>query len=153
IVNFRGIQFSAVFQNWTTFGLLAVFCVFTPLGIWRGNLENWQPHFSQGSTFNGVLLSPLAVVPIVPYFLLGFETIAKCSEEAAKDFDSRRFSGLILLAIGVATFFYVAVIAVTALLVPWQQLSPDKLKGTTVPPGAVAFEEAFRWPWLVHLII
>jgi amino acid transporter len=157
IVNLRGVQFSAVFQNWTTFGLLAVFCVFAPLGVWRGNLENWQPYFSQESAVPGVgaCYSVLAVLAIVPYFMMGFETIPKCAEEAAGNFDSRRFTGLILLSMGVATFFYVAVIAVTALQVPWQDLSSNKIKtgDTLVLPGAIAFERAFGWPWLVHLII
>src|SRR5262249_8189982 len=155
LVNLRGVQFSAVFQNWTTFGLLAVFCVFAPLGLWRGNVENWQPYFSKGPSFQEALLSTLAVLPIVPYFMMGFETIPKCAEEAAGNFDPRRFTGLILLSMGVATFFYVVVIAVTALQVPWQDLSPDNLKkaGTDFPPGAIAFERSFGWPWLVHLII
>src|SRR5262245_51981637 len=38
LINFRGIRFSAQFQNWTTFGLLAVFCIFAPLGWWHGSV-------------------------------------------------------------------------------------------------------------------
>src|SRR5262245_36178035 len=30
LINYRGIRLSARFQTWTTFGLLAVFCVFAP---------------------------------------------------------------------------------------------------------------------------
>jgi amino acid transporter len=128
ILNYRGMSFSAGFQNWTTFGLLAVFCVFAPLGLWRGNVDNMQPFFAKGTDARDALRSMLAVLPIVPYFMMGFETIPKCSEEAANDFDSRRFNGLILLALGVAIFFYVTVIAVVALLVPWQDLSVNKLE-------------------------
>ena len=63
------------------------------------------------------LLSVLAVLQIVPYYLMGFETIPKCSEEAAGDFEARRFVRVMLWALGAATLFYVMVIAVVALLV------------------------------------
>src|SRR5262249_8127228 len=66
-INYRGIRLSAHFQNWTTFGLLAVFFIFVPLGWWRGSYEQMQPLFKEGE-LNGVLLSTLAVLPIVPYF-------------------------------------------------------------------------------------
>src|SRR5262249_31258775 len=136
--------------NWTTFGLLAVFCIFAPLGLWRGNVDHLRPLFADpGPT--GPLLSIFAVLPIVPYFLMGFETIPKCSEEAASDFKPGHFNAVMLLALGVATFFYITVIAVVALLVPWEELC--QTKGTSAPPGAVAFERAFGWPWLVQLIM
>jgi amino acid transporter len=50
-------------------------------------------------------------------------------------------------ALGVGTFFYVTVIGVVALLQPWPSLLNVKF------PTAAAFERAFGWPWLVHLIM
>src|SRR5262249_47295612 len=50
-------------------------------------------------------------------------------------------------ALGVGTFFYVAVVGVVALLQPWQTL-------LDVPfPTAAAFERAFGWRWLVQLMM
>src|SRR5262245_45461412 len=42
LINVGGIRFSSQFQNWTTFGLLAVFCVFAPLGLWHGSFGQMQ---------------------------------------------------------------------------------------------------------------
>lgn len=146
-VNFRGIRQSTVLQNLTTFGLLAIFALFSVLGLSRGHADNLKPYFANyGGVENGVL-SVLAVLQIVPYYLMGFETIPKCSEEAAYDFAPRRFVRVMLWALGVATLFYVLVIAVVALLQPWQTLLSVPL------PTAAAFAQAFGWPWLVQLIM
>jgi amino acid permease len=95
----------------------------------------------------GPLVSVLAVLQIVPYFLTGFETIPKCSEEAATDFDPRRFTGTMLLALGMATLFYVIVIGVVAMLQPWRDLAHENFA------TLLAFRSAFGWPWLVQLIM
>jgi amino acid transporter len=146
-INVRGIRTSARFQNWTTFGLLAIVCVFAPLGCWRGSAEQMRPLFSQGPDLAGVLLSTLAVLPVVPYYLTGFETIPKCAEEAAADFAPRRFGSVMLLALAVGTAFYVAVIAAVAMLYPWEEL---KGQGFAT---AIAFRRAFGSEWVVRLLI
>src|SRR5262249_33483624 len=142
-----GIRFSARFQNWTTFGLLAVFCVFAPLGLVRGDIEQMEPLFSMGSDLSAALLSTLAVLPVVPYFLTGFETIPKCAEEAAEDYDPRRFRRVMLLALAAGTFFYMVVIAVVSMLHPWRELKEKDFA------TAIAFREALGWEWLVRLMI
>jgi basic amino acid/polyamine antiporter, APA family len=146
-VNYRGIRHSTVLQNWTTFGLLAVFALFSALGLSRGSGERLPPYFADDRGVEGSVLSVLAVLQVVPYYLMGFETIPKCSEEAAGDGAARRFVWIMLWALGTATFFYVTVIGVVCLLQPWQTL-------LDVPfPTAAAFERAFGWPWLVQLIM
>jgi amino acid transporter len=143
-INYRGVHQSTAFQNVTTFGLLAIFCVFAPLGLARGNIDNLSPPFAPAE---GGLLSTLLVLQIAPYYLLGFETIPKCAEEAAEDFAPRRFLPVMLLALGVATIFYVSVPGVVGLLQPWESL-------LHVPfATAIAFENAFGWPWLVRLMM
>jgi basic amino acid/polyamine antiporter, APA family len=146
-LNYRGIGFSAAFQNWTTFGLLAIFVLFTLLGLGRGNVANLVPAFAGDPTPAGHFLAVLAMLQVVPYYMNGFETIPKCSEEAAVDFAPRRFIPVMFLALGVATFFYVAVVGVVAALEPWTDLSTKSFA------TAVAFERAFGWPWLVQLIM
>ncbi len=147
LVNYRGIRQSALFQNVTTFGLLAIFALFATLGFSRGQVENLPPYFAGPERGLDHLRAVLAVLQIVPYFLMGFETIPKCSEEAAQDFTARRFGGVMLLSLGVAVFFYVTVIGVVSLLQPWPTLLKENF------PTAVAFERAFGWPWLVRLIM
>jgi basic amino acid/polyamine antiporter, APA family len=146
-VNYRGIRHSTLLQNVTTFGLLGVFALFSLLGLSRGHVENLPPYFADQAGARGAFRSVLAVLQVVPYFLMGFETIPKCSEEAARDFDPRKFVRVMLWALGVATLFYVTVIAVVALLRPWQTLLKVKF------PTAAAFEQAFGWRWLVRLIM
>jgi amino acid transporter len=146
-VNYRGIRHSIVLQNWTTIGLLAVFALFSVLGLSRGSAERLPPYFADDRGALGGILSVLAVLQIVPYYLMGFETIPKCSEEAAGGVAARRFGWIMLWALGVATLFYVTVIGVVCLLQPWQTL-------LEVPfPTAAAFERAFGWRWLVQLIM
>lgn len=143
-INYRGIHQSAIFQNLTTFGLLAIFALFAVLGLSRGQVDNLPPYFDEEK---GALWSVLAVLQIVPYFMMGFETIPKCSEEAAHDYPARRFIGVMFLSVGVAVLFYVTVIGVVAMLQPWPTLVEISF------PTKVAFERAFGWPWLVRLIM
>src|SRR5262249_53989211 len=113
----------------------------------RGSAEILPPYFADDRGALGSILSVLAVLQIVPYYLMGFETIPKCSEEAAGDGAARRFVWIMLGALGAATLFYVTVIGVVCLLQPWQTL-------LEVPfPTAAAFERAFGWRWLVQLIM
>src|SRR5262249_9228752 len=102
-VNYRGIRHSTVLQNWTTIGLLAVFALFCILGLSRGSAERLPPYFADDRGALGGILSVLAVLQVVPYYLMGFETIPKCAEEAAGEGAERRFVWIMLAALGVAT--------------------------------------------------
>jgi amino acid transporter len=146
-VNYRGIRHSTTLQNWTTCGLLVVFALFSALGLSRGSVERLPPYFADERGAVGGILSVLAVLQVVPYYLMGFETIPKCSEEAAGGVAARRFGWIMFGAVGVATLFYVTVIAVVSLLQPWQTLLNVDF------PTAAAFERAFGWRWLVQLIM
>src|SRR5215470_7225747 len=110
IVNYRGIKPSGLFQDAMTFGLLAIFAVFTLLGFTRGSVANMQPLFPRPGA-GGALLSIFLVLQIVPYFMTGFESVAKGSEEAQAGFDPRRFSTAIYAALVAGFLFYVIIIA------------------------------------------
>lgn len=146
-LNYKSIRLSTLFQNWTTFGLLAVFALFAPLGLYRGNVANLHPWFEKGLAPTDAVFSTLAVLAIVPYYMAGWETIPKCADEASNDFEPHRFVRLMLLAVAAATFFYVLVVYVVAVLQPWSELKDQRFA------TALAFEQAFGWPWLVRLII
>jgi basic amino acid/polyamine antiporter, APA family len=154
-VNYRGVQLSARFQNIMTFGLLAIFALFATLGFWRGQASNLHPLFAgAGGTaasatpaISDGFLSTLLVLQIVPYFMTGFETVPKCSEEASADFSPRHFKRVIFIAIGAGIFFYVTVIAVVSLIQPWQTLTGERFA------TAVAFERAFGSRLLVQVIM
>jgi amino acid transporter len=147
VVNYCGVRPSTTLQNLATFGLLAIFCVFVALGTVRGNVANLRPLFANEATGAGALVSTLLVLQIVPYFLTGFEAIPKCSEEAAADFNPRSYTAITILALAAGTLFYVAVVAVVALLFPWRELTKKEFA------TAFVFEQAFASPLLVKLII
>jgi amino acid transporter len=146
LINLRGVRQSATLQNVFTFGLLAVFCVFAGLGVLRGSPEQLRPGFAQGGSW-GPLVSTLAVLQIVPYFLAGFESVSRCVEERSATFPEARFVVVTLAAIGVGVVFYGTTILVVAMLAPWQELAGTSL--ATV----VAFRRAFGSESLVHLIL
>ncbi|HTI04851.1 MAG TPA: APC family permease [Gemmatimonadales bacterium] len=142
-VNYRGIRTSGRFQDFTTIGLLACFAVFVVLGFGRGSATNVQPLFASA----GPLVSILLVAQIVPYFMTGFESIPKASEEARPDLAPSALSRMIILAIVAGGSFYVLVIAVVAWVYPWTQVVGEHL-GTEA-----AFARAFGAPWIARLIL
>jgi basic amino acid/polyamine antiporter, APA family len=80
-LNFRGVDISAGFQNLMTFGSLTLVVVFMVCGAGRGSWENLRQPFSHRG-----LVSVLLVIQIMPYFMVGFESVAKCAEEAQLEF-------------------------------------------------------------------
>src|SRR2546422_3401790 len=143
LVNYRGIRVRGRFQDLTTLGLLACFALFVALGFARGNAANTQPLFAPPGAFVSVLL----VAQIVPYFMTGFESIPKASEEARPDLALRTLSRTITLAVLAGGLFYVSVVAVVAWVYPWKELVTQHL-GTEA-----AFARAFGSPRIARLIL
>ncbi|MFB3920917.1 MAG: APC family permease [Terriglobia bacterium] len=141
-LNYRGIRLSATFQNWMTFGLLALFALFASFGLARGSRENFAPLFSRAP-----LVSMLLMLQIVPYFMTGFESVPKSAEEANPEFRARGFFRAIMLALVLGVVFYVAVIVVVAVIHPWPSLTGKSFA------TAVAFEDAFHARWIVNVIL
>ena len=142
VLNYRGIRLSATFQNWTTFAVLALFVVFVSFGAAHGSARNFPPLFSHAP-----FISVLLVLQIVPYFMTGFESVAKSSEEASPDFRPAGFFLAIALALVVGVLFYTVVIAAVAWASPWKGL-PGGAFST-----AVAFERALQARWIVSVIL
>jgi len=87
------------------------------------------------------------VLQIVPYFMTGFESVAKCAEEASLEFRSAGYFRAMVMAIVVGALFYIIVIAAVAWASPWQKL-PSGAFST-----AVAFERALHARWIVSVIL
>jgi APA family basic amino acid/polyamine antiporter len=146
VVNYRGITLSGLFQDVMTFGLLATFAIFTVLGFARGSSEHWQPWFSHPGT-GGVWLSILLVMQIVPYYMTGWESVAKGSEEARQGFDPRNFTTAIYAALVAGFVFYVIIIAVVTYVYPWQEIVSGHVR------TEVAFERTFGSHAIAQLIL
>jgi amino acid transporter len=145
-VNYRGMKRSGTFQNLTTFGLLAVFAIFAVLGFARGDADNLKPLFAHPGAA-GFWVSIVLVLQIVPYYMTGFESIVKGSEESRPGYDSRGFSRAILLALFAGAVFYVVVVAAVSFVVPWREIVDGNL-GTEA-----AFERAFGSRTIAQLIL
>ncbi len=142
LLNYRGIRLSATFQNWTSFGTLALFVIFVALGVSRGSPRNFPPLFTHTP-----LISILLVIQIVPYFMTGFESVGKAAEEASPDFRAQRFFRAIWMAIVIGILFYASIVAAVAFVAPWRQLTGEKFM------TAVAFQQAVRSRWIVNIIL
>jgi len=143
-VNYRGIKPSGLFQDVMTFGLLATFAIFTLLGFARGSSANMQPLFAPNrSPWLGIFL----VLQIVPYFMTGFESVAKGSEEAKAGFDPRNFTKAIYAALVAGFLFYVLIIAVVTYVYPWQEIVTGHVR------TEVAFERTFGSHAIAQLIL
>jgi APA family basic amino acid/polyamine antiporter len=146
IVNYRGIKPSGVFQDVMTFGLLITFAIFTALGFTRGSASNMQPLFSHGGS-GGMWLSIFLVLQIVPYFMTGFESVAKGSEEARPGFDPRNFTKAIYAALVAGFVFYVLIIGVVTYVYPWREIVSGHVR------TEVAFERTFGSHAIAQLIL
>lgn len=142
VLNYRGIRLSATFQNWTTFGTIALFIIFVVCGVAKGSPTNFPPLFAH-TPFISILL----VMQIVPYFMTGFESVTKAAEEATPEFRSRGFFRAIWAAIIVGVAFYAIVIAAVGFAAPWHDLI-----GTPFMT-AVAFERAIGSRWIVSIVL
>jgi len=142
LLNYRGIRLSAIFQNWTSFGTLALFAIFIGFGVTKGSPRNFPPLFTH-SPFVSILL----VMQIVPYFMTGFESVSKSAEEANPDFRGRGYFKAIWMAIVVGIVFYTVVIAAVAYVAPWRTLTGEKFM------TAVAFEHAMGSRRIVSVIL
>src|SRR5882757_8115659 len=143
-VNYRGIKPSGIFQDVMTFGLLATFAIFTLLGFAKGSPANMQPLFAPGRSS---WLSIFLVLQIVPYFMTGFESVAKGSEEAEAGFDPRNFTRAIYAALVAGFLFYVLIIAVVTYVYPWQEIVSGHVR------TEVAFERTFGSHQIAQLIL
>ncbi len=141
-LNYRGVRLSATFQNWTSFGTLALFAVFVGLGVSKGSPRNFPPLFTHAP-----LVSVLLMFQIVPYFMTGFESISKAAEESTPDFRRQGFLKAIWMAVLVGIVFYTIAIAAVAFVAPWHELTSEKFI------TAVAFQRAIGSRWIVNVIL
>jgi basic amino acid/polyamine antiporter, APA family len=141
-LNYRGVRLSATFQNWTAFGTIQLFLIFIAVGASKGSSHNFPPLFTHTPW-----ISILLVLQVVPYFMTGFESVAKAAEEASPDFQGKSFFQAIWMAILVAILFYTIVIAAVGYVAPWRQMTGQRFM------TAVAFNHAIGSRWIVTIIL
>lgn len=139
-LNFRGIAITARFQNWATSLFLLLFAVLVVIGGTRGSVANFHPWFGHAPW-----VSVLLMLQIVPYFMTGFESVPKCSEESEENFKTAHYAKAIYTALLVGGGFYVLVVAVVAFVAPWQATAASGFA------TAAAFQRVSS-SWLANLI-
>lgn len=142
VLNYRGIRWSATFQNWTTGIVLLLFMILLGTSAICGVPGNFHPAF-RATPFVSILLT----LQIVPYFMTGFESVPKVAEEAHPGFRSAGFFRAIVMALLVGAGFYVLAVAAVAYVAPWQSLVGKRFA------TAIAFEQALGAQWPVRLIV
>jgi APA family basic amino acid/polyamine antiporter len=141
-VNYRGIRGSSIFQNWATSAVLVVFILLVLVSAKTGSFSNVPPLFSHAP-----LTSILLTLQIVPYFLVGFESVPKVAEEAHPGFRTSNFFKAIVMALLTAASFYVLAVGAVSYIAPWQSLLGKRFA------TAIAFEYGTHSIWLVRLIL
>src|SRR5467141_2106856 len=142
VLNYRGIRWSASFQNWTTGIVLLLFVLLLGISADRGTPANFHPAF-RTTPFVSILLT----LQIVPYFMTGFESVPKYAEESKPEFREKSYMKAIGLALGVGAIFYAVSIAAVGYIAPWQSLLGRRFA------TAIAFEQGIGARWPVEFIL
>ena len=140
-LNFRGIAITSKFQNWATSLFLILFALLALFGVSKGSFGNFSPGFGHAP-----IVSILLMLQVVPYFMTGFESVPKCSEESEEGYKTSHYARAIFTALIVGGGFYVVVIAVVAFVAPWQTVAQTGFA------TAAAFQHASGSAVLVNLI-
>lgn len=136
VINYRGIHAAAKFQDWLTYGKIAISFLFFGAGIFGGSTANLEPMF-QTTPGGSMLGGMIAVLATTPWFFGGFNGIPQAFEERAPNTKARSL-GLIVVGSILAAAAYYALAALSAGMVgPWQQIVKQEL------PVAAAFRNAF----------
>jgi APA family basic amino acid/polyamine antiporter len=141
-LNYRGIRASAIFQNWTTSTVLALFLFLVVVSGQSGHATNLRPYFAHAP-----LISILLTLQIVPYFITGFESVPKAAEESHPGFPPRYFFKAIAMALLVGAAFYVLAVGAVSYIAPWQALVGNRFA------TAIAFEQGTHSAWMARFIL
>ncbi len=130
-LNYIGIRIAAQFQI-----IMTVVIAFAGVVLIAGAITNGQP--SPDSSFGGGTAGIFAVVLMTPFMFVGFDVIPQSAEEA--DIPARTLGLLIVLSVGLAALFYMAVIWGSS-----RALSGSALVGSSLP-AASAMAELYDSP-------
>jgi len=146
-LNYRGVKNSVVFQLITTGLLLICALIFSVVAVFKGSFSNLVPLFAGDQSLWGGLLSTVAVLGVVPFFMAGFDAIPQAAEESDEDLDPRDLSRAILFTIIGGAAFYAIAIGAISMCMPWQEAIRLDL------PPAEVFEKAFGYAWVSKMVL
>lgn len=136
VLNYRGIQGAAKFQDWLTYGKIAVSLLFFALAIFGGSPANLAPGIptpATGPAWGGLI----AVLATTPWFFGGFNGIPQAFEERAEGTSARTLGLIVVAAILAAAVYYGIAAVTTGYVSPWQAIVKADL------PVAAAYRTRF----------
>ena len=115
VINILGVKLAGVVQTFVVvflliIGLLLVFGSFT-----GGSAENMQPFLTGGMS------GYFAVLVVVPFLFIGFDVIPQSAEEV--NVPARQIGKLVVVAVILATIWYVMIVLTTASAMPAAQIA------------------------------
>ncbi len=146
VLNYRGIQGAARFQDWLTYGKVLISVLFIGAAVFGGSMANLQPMFQHGAD-GSVVGGMLAVLATTPWFFGGFNMIPQMFEERAEGTSSRILGLVVVFSILAAAAYYAIAALSVGAVAPWQQIVKADL------PAVAAFRTAFASGWMARVIL
>ena len=143
-INLKGIQASKMFQNAATIMLLASFAIFFAGCFLVGDTVNLEPTFSEKGVIQGIFMAIASML----FFMNGFDTIAKTSDEADQNINVKNLGNALVGTIFAGSALYLLIILASSLImVPGSSVNLGSL------PLIQAFENATGSKILVFILI
>jgi basic amino acid/polyamine antiporter, APA family len=146
-LNYRGIRGASRFQDWFTYGKIAISLLFFGAGIFGGRVGNLEPMFGAGGAGLGSWAGVLAVLATTPWFLAGFNQIPQLLEERAGGTPVRSVGIVVVLSILAGAVYYALAALSAGMAGPWQAVVSENL------PAAAAFRLAFDSELLARAVL
>lgn len=136
VINYFGAKLTGNIQIILFCCLLVLGLVLIIVGFSKGSLNNFLPSFY---THQNASASIFRFILPAMTFLTGWESVAVMAEETK--ISARKIGLVVLLSIVIAAGYYVAVLASSALILPWQ-------KTAELPMGTISAFSAAGYPLL-----
>jgi len=115
-INYWGAKSTAWFQNLFVSILLFASAVFVVSGLVNSDTANLEPAFA-GDSAGSAAFGVLAVLATTPFWFGGFDTVPQAMGEVSTDSDLRALPRVMIMAVTIATLFYMLIILTAALTV------------------------------------
>ncbi|TYC98883.1 amino acid permease [Arthrobacter echini] len=115
VINIRGVKIAGTAQTFVVVFLLVIGLILILGSITGGSPANIQPFFTGGTS------GFFSVLVVVPFLFIGFDVIPQSSEEV--DIPARQIGRLVVVAVILATLWYVMTILTTSSAMPAADLA------------------------------
>ncbi|MDQ0093262.1 APC family permease [Paeniglutamicibacter psychrophenolicus] len=114
LINILGVKQAGIVQTFTVLFLLVIGALLLFGSVTGGSSENMFPMFNNGVS------GYFAVLMVVPFLFIGFDVIPQSAEEV--NIPARQVGKLVVVAVVLATIWYVMVVLTTASAMPASEL-------------------------------